>query len=196
MPLRFFRRVRIAPGVSINLSKSGASVSVGPRGAKVTVGPKGVRTTVGLPGTGVYYTTAGRLHELAADTAALAQTAASPKRTGLRGFWARRSRAGKGAIVVAAVLALSVLDPSRAVVPTPALSGAGAATAPTASAGQPLAQLSPNPATNCHPSYSPCLPVVADLNCPDVRAMGKAPVRVIGPDAYHLDRDHDGIGCE
>ena len=35
MPLRFFRRIRIAPGVSVNLSKSGASVSVGPRGAKV-----------------------------------------------------------------------------------------------------------------------------------------------------------------
>jgi hypothetical protein len=53
MPLRFFRRIRIAPGVSVNLSKSGASFSVGPRGAKVTVGPKGIRRTVGIPGTGV-----------------------------------------------------------------------------------------------------------------------------------------------
>jgi len=26
--------------------------------------------------------------------------------------------------------------------------------------------------------------------------MGKAPVQVIGPDIYKLDRDHDGIGCE
>lgn len=48
----------------------------------------------------------------------------------------------------------------------------------------------------CHPSYSPCLPIVADLDCPDVRAMGKAPVTVIGPDSYRLDRDRDGIGCE
>jgi hypothetical protein len=63
MPLRFFRRVRIAHGVSVNLSKSGASVSVGPKGAKVTVGPKGVRKTVGLPATGVYYTTTSRLHD-------------------------------------------------------------------------------------------------------------------------------------
>lgn len=50
--------------------------------------------------------------------------------------------------------------------------------------------------TNCHPSYEPCLPIVGDLDCPDVRAMGKAPVRVIGPDDYRLDRDKDGWGCE
>lgn len=50
--------------------------------------------------------------------------------------------------------------------------------------------------SSCHPSYSPCLPIVGDLNCPDVRAMGKAPVTVIGPDDYALDRDNDGIGCE
>jgi hypothetical protein len=49
---------------------------------------------------------------------------------------------------------------------------------------------------NCHPSYSPCLPIGPDLDCPDVRAMGKAPVRVMGPDSYRLDGDHDGIGCE
>ncbi len=50
--------------------------------------------------------------------------------------------------------------------------------------------------SSCHPSYSPCLPIVADLDCPEVRAMGKAPVRVIGPDEYRLDRDRDGVGCE
>ena len=50
--------------------------------------------------------------------------------------------------------------------------------------------------SNCHPSYIPCLPIVDDLDCPDVRAMGKAPVQVIGPDDYRLDRDNDGIGCE
>ena len=32
MTLRFFRRVRIAPGLRVNLSKSGASVSIGRRG--------------------------------------------------------------------------------------------------------------------------------------------------------------------
>ena len=50
--------------------------------------------------------------------------------------------------------------------------------------------------SNCHPPYSPCLPIVGDLDCPDVRAMGKAPVTVKGPDEYRLDRDGNGIGCE
>ncbi len=56
MAFRFFRRQKLFPGVSLNLSKSGASLSLGPRGAKVTVGPRGVRKTVGLPGTGMYWT--------------------------------------------------------------------------------------------------------------------------------------------
>jgi len=56
MGFRFFKRIRICPGISVNLSKSGASLSLGPRGAKFTVGPRGARTTVGIPGTGLYYT--------------------------------------------------------------------------------------------------------------------------------------------
>lgn len=56
MALRFFRRIRIAPGLTVNLSKSGASLSIGPRGAKYTVGPRGTRATLGLPGTGLFYT--------------------------------------------------------------------------------------------------------------------------------------------
>jgi len=54
----------------------------------------------------------------------------------------------------------------------------------------------PEPASDCHPSYDPCLPIVGDLDCPDVRALGVAPVEVIGPDDYRLDRDKDGLGCE
>lgn len=57
MGFRFWKRIKIAPGVTVNLSKSGASLSFGPRGAKFTVGPKGSRVTVGIPGTGIYYTT-------------------------------------------------------------------------------------------------------------------------------------------
>jgi hypothetical protein len=48
----------------------------------------------------------------------------------------------------------------------------------------------------CHASYLPCLPVVDDLDCDEVREMGAAPVEVIGEDAYGLDADADGIGCE
>lgn len=57
MAFRFWRRIKIAPGLTLNLSKSGGSLSLGPRGAKVTVGPRGQRATVGIPGTGLFYTT-------------------------------------------------------------------------------------------------------------------------------------------
>lgn len=56
MGLRFFKRFKILPGVTLNMSKSGMSVSLGPRGAKYTIGPRGERITIGLPGTGLYYT--------------------------------------------------------------------------------------------------------------------------------------------
>ena len=56
MSFRFYRRVNVAPGLSVNLSKGGASLSMGPRGAKVTVGRRGAHGSVGIPGTGVYYT--------------------------------------------------------------------------------------------------------------------------------------------
>ena len=58
MGFRFWRRIRIAPGVTLNLSKSGGSLSFGPRGAKLTLGPRSKRVTVGLPGTGLFYTVA------------------------------------------------------------------------------------------------------------------------------------------
>src|SRR5205809_796148 len=61
MGLRIFRRVKIAPGITLNVSKSGLSTSIGPRGAKVTLGHGRVRRTVGLPGTGVFYTTTAEL---------------------------------------------------------------------------------------------------------------------------------------
>src|SRR5437867_1427800 len=54
--LRFWRRLRILPGVTVNLSKSGPSLSIGPRGTKVTIGRKGVRQTVGIPGSGLFAT--------------------------------------------------------------------------------------------------------------------------------------------
>ena len=79
-------------------------------------------------------------------------------------------------------------------------SAAAATLAPT---GTPAPTASPRPpvplvggTTKCHPSYSPCLPIVDDLDCPDVKAMGKAPVTIKGPDDYRLDRDGDGLGCE
>ena len=57
MGFRFFKRIGLAQGVTLNLSKSGGSVSLGPQGAKLTLGPQGARVTLGIPGTGLYYTT-------------------------------------------------------------------------------------------------------------------------------------------
>jgi hypothetical protein len=53
MAFRFFRRIRIAPGLSLNVSKSGFSASIGPRGAKLTVGRRGISRSLGIPGTGL-----------------------------------------------------------------------------------------------------------------------------------------------
>jgi hypothetical protein len=56
MAFRFRRRIKIAPGLNINLGKRGASLSIGGRGATLNIGKKGVRSTVGIPGTGISYT--------------------------------------------------------------------------------------------------------------------------------------------
>lgn len=47
----------------------------------------------------------------------------------------------------------------------------------------------------CNPNYTPCLPIVADLDCSDIPD-SKKPIHVIGSDPYRLDADHDGLGCE
>ena len=60
MTFRFQRRIKIAPGVTLNLSKSGVSTSIGRRGARITFGREQTRTTVGVPGTGLSYTSVER----------------------------------------------------------------------------------------------------------------------------------------
>jgi hypothetical protein len=53
---RVYRRVKVLPGVHVNLSRSGPSLTLGARGAHVTFGKRGVTRTIGIPGTGVYWT--------------------------------------------------------------------------------------------------------------------------------------------
>jgi len=55
-PFRLRKRIKLLPGVHLNVGKRGASVSAGVRGAHVTVGHGKTRTTVGIPGTGVSHT--------------------------------------------------------------------------------------------------------------------------------------------
>lgn len=53
--MRFRKSFKLAPGVRLNLSKSGVSTTFGGRGASVNIGRRGTRATVGLPGTGISF---------------------------------------------------------------------------------------------------------------------------------------------
>lgn len=58
MPLTFRKRIRIMPGVYINIGKKSASVSIGPKGLKRTYSTTGRRTTsADLPGPFGYWNT-------------------------------------------------------------------------------------------------------------------------------------------
>lgn len=74
------------------------------------------------------------------------------------------------------------LDPSR-----PASTGTSGPPATTPPA---TGKCDPNYAGGCVPPAPP------DLDCADIRALGIAPVRVIGADPHRLDGDGDGMGCE
>jgi len=52
---RFRRTIKVAPGVRLNVGKTGISTTVGVDGAKVTTGKRGTTTTVGVPGSGLSY---------------------------------------------------------------------------------------------------------------------------------------------
>lgn len=62
----------------------------------------------------------------------------------------------------------------------------------------PLLPKTPPSRSTCDPNYADgCVPRVDyDLDCADLRALGIAPVRVVGRDVHRLDGDGDGWGCE
>ena len=55
MSFRFQRRIKILPGLRLNVSKTGISWTVGTRGASVTSRDGKLTGNVGLPGTGLSY---------------------------------------------------------------------------------------------------------------------------------------------
>lgn len=57
MGIRFRKRIKILPGVHINLSRSGVSTSLGVRGASITKGHGKTRTNLGIPGSGISHNT-------------------------------------------------------------------------------------------------------------------------------------------
>lgn len=56
MGFTFRKSFKIAPGVRLNMSKSGLGMSAGVRGARVGFNSRGSYTSVGIPGTGIYST--------------------------------------------------------------------------------------------------------------------------------------------
>jgi len=73
MALRIRKSIKIAPGLKINLSKSGISTSLGGKGATVNVSKRGTRVTTGIPGTGL---SSSKLYR--AGKGAAAQTTPTP----------------------------------------------------------------------------------------------------------------------
>jgi endonuclease YncB( thermonuclease family) len=76
----------------------------------------------------------------------------------------------------------TALDPERAVETRQ--------TAPAAPVAPAVGRCDPNYSGGCVPPAPP------DLDCADIRALGIAPVRVVGSDPHRLDGDGDGLGCE
>ena len=54
MGWRYRKRIKILPGIHINISKSGISTNVGIKGASVTLGSDGTYVNTGIPGSGLY----------------------------------------------------------------------------------------------------------------------------------------------
>ncbi len=94
MPFRFRRTMKIAPGVRLNLTKTGVSARVGPRGLGLTVGTSGTTASAGIPGTGLH---ASRKFKKNAkkSAATTADQTPQPERKGV-GFF--------GYVVIAAVI--------------------------------------------------------------------------------------------
>ena len=54
MAWSYKKRIKVAPGVHLNISKSGVSTSMGSKGMSITTGPKGTYLNTSIPGTGLY----------------------------------------------------------------------------------------------------------------------------------------------
>lgn len=57
MGFRFQKRIKLVPGITLNLSRKGISTSIGTTGARVTLGHGQTRVTTGMSGSGISHTT-------------------------------------------------------------------------------------------------------------------------------------------
>ncbi|TXD75324.1 DUF4236 domain-containing protein [Algoriphagus ratkowskyi] len=53
MSFRFRNRIKVMPGIYLNIGKNGVSTTIGPRGANINIGKNGVYLNTGIPGTGL-----------------------------------------------------------------------------------------------------------------------------------------------
>ena len=81
--------------------------------------------------------------------------------------------------------------PGTQLIPTKSITTYKASGTPVAS---PIS--SPVSTVGCDLNYAGCIPSYPpDLNCADIKALGLAPVTVIGKDPHRLDGDGDGTAC-
>lgn len=55
MGIRLNKRIKLAKGLNMNLSKKGIGFSFGGKGGRIGIGPTGIRSSVFLPGSGIRY---------------------------------------------------------------------------------------------------------------------------------------------
>ena len=82
MSFRLRKRLKLFPGLWINLSKKGGSVSLGGHGATVNLSRRGLMGTASAPGTGVSYRS-GPHRARRSSRRPMSHT------TARRGFWSR-----------------------------------------------------------------------------------------------------------
>ncbi len=161
----------LAPGTLVLLSAEAATDAVDGYGRLlryVVRARDGLNVNLALVGRGAAapYFYDGRRGRYAGQLARLALRARASK----LGLWARCPG--------------TVYDPERGIDTGPA------AEAPTEKAPAPVRAKG-----GCRAGYSPCLPVVGDLDCSDIDDSVK-PIHVSGSDPYRLDSDGDGLACE
>lgn len=54
MAWSYRKRIKIIPGVHLNISRKGISTTIGVRGASLNIGPNGTYLNTSIPGLGIY----------------------------------------------------------------------------------------------------------------------------------------------
>ena len=57
MRLRYRKRIKLLPGVRLNLTNRGGSISIGKGGVAVNINNKGIKAAIRIPGTRLSYQT-------------------------------------------------------------------------------------------------------------------------------------------